>query len=1059
MTIPDDDSARIDSQAVPVSSLLLVSTLLFGTGFCALAYETIWIRQFKEFFGATTQATAMVLAVFMGGLGLGAWILGPRMDRIARPLRAFAVLEAGVALTALLSPILIAACHGFYLKLGGEESLGSASTALVRMLCTTLALGTPAVLMGGSLPAAVASISGDSDLYRRNNALSYAANTLGAAAGVTACTFYLIEHVGMRSTLMLCCAANMIVAAVAYRYQGRLTAMETDGAASVNIETMEREAASDAGGVSVYLLAGLFGFVFFVMELIWFRTLSPLLGGTTFAFGLILTAVLLGIGTGSLAYDVATRWIKPSFCVLAYTAGAFALAVGLPFAAGDRIPISIVRAHSEIADFSQQTFVWCSIAAVVVLPAAVVSGFQFPLLIALEGRGRAHLGEHVGWTYAAGTLGAVGGLLFGGIAVLPVLGTTLVWRLLIVTLALASTSIVFISLRRSGKRWIRIPAFAMAAIAAACSLSQGPTAIWRHSGIGTGRHIEAKSWGPNDTTDWMNLHRRRIKWEDDGVNSTVAIAATDSLSLIINGKSDGNAIHDAGTQVGLGLIGPLLHPDGTSAMVIGAGTGETCGWLAAIDNIQHVTVIEMEPAVIEMVKRCAQVNHHVLENTKVAITFNDAREVVMTQRRRFDFVIAEPSNPYRFGVAALYTREFYEAVIARLKPGGMFLQWLQAYEIDFCSVLLVAATLRSVFPSMEIWQTTRNDLVFVCEVDAVPVRNTGEIVRRRNDVIIRDGMLRAWQVADVEGTVAHYVGGQRLSDGLVQMACDMNLAVNTDDRNQLEFAFAKSLGVRNGFSVHRLRQMAVDLSDDIPDWARPAIQPELLWYRRIAMATMLGDVAEISIPDDGRLGQFKQAMTAYTRRDYEEAVRLLAELDVDTTCPITCRVVAHALAELGRSLQPELMANLVRFSQTDADAIFAIANWRQDKLDAAKEHLLRLLDRLATDPWGDQGLITRCLDAMGVIGVNDPEFAERCVETLREPFAMYRCDDLRRLVRYDLASVLSPSEHLEAIVAFEPFVPWNKLLLADRLQIYRQFNHPLRHRARADFARFLEQER
>jgi ubiquinol-cytochrome c reductase iron-sulfur subunit len=46
------------------------------------------------------------------------------------------------------------------------------------------------------------------------------------------------------------------------------------------------------------------GFAFLLMELVWYRMLAPLLGGTTFTFGLILAIALLGIGLG------AVHWAK-----------------------------------------------------------------------------------------------------------------------------------------------------------------------------------------------------------------------------------------------------------------------------------------------------------------------------------------------------------------------------------------------------------------------------------------------------------------------------------------------------------------------------------------------------------------------------------------------------------------------------------------------------------------------------------------------------------------------------------------------------------------------------
>src|SRR5262249_3093966 len=124
-------------------------------------------------------------------------------------------------------------------------------------------------------------------------------------------------------------------------------------------------------------------------------------------------------------------------------------------------------------------------------------------------------------------------------------------------------------------------------------------------------------------------------------------------------------------------------------------------------------VVELEPVIRNVAAYCAPVNKHVLENPKVRLTFNDAREVMLTSRARYDLIVSEPSNPYRAGVASLFSREFYGAILQRLADDGLFLQWIQAYEIDGATVSSICATLASVFSSVEIWQTQCADILLV----------------------------------------------------------------------------------------------------------------------------------------------------------------------------------------------------------------------------------------------------------------------------------------------------------------------------------------------------------
>src|SRR5262245_60165186 len=97
-----------------------VALFLFASGFCALVYQTVWLRMFRLVFGASTLASAAVLALFMAGLGFGGLWFGPRADRHRSPLGLHASLEAGIALSAALSPFLLAGVEGLYVWLGGS---------------------------------------------------------------------------------------------------------------------------------------------------------------------------------------------------------------------------------------------------------------------------------------------------------------------------------------------------------------------------------------------------------------------------------------------------------------------------------------------------------------------------------------------------------------------------------------------------------------------------------------------------------------------------------------------------------------------------------------------------------------------------------------------------------------------------------------------------------------------------------------------------------------------------------------------------------------------------
>jgi hypothetical protein len=175
----------------------------------------------------------------------------------------------------------------------------------------------------------------------------------------------------------------------------------------------------------------------------------------------------------------------------------------------------------------------------------------------------------------------------------------------------------------------------------------GPTAAWRHTPIGAGRaDLSVKS--TNELREWLAERRRWTVWEADGLESSVGIQGMDGLSFIVNGKSDGNSIGDGGTQVMGGLIGALVHPQPRSALVIGLGTGSTAGWLGSVPEMERVDAVEIEPAILEVARQCADINERVLDNPKVRIHI-DARSC---SHPRTPTTSSSPSPPTPTGPAS-----------------------------------------------------------------------------------------------------------------------------------------------------------------------------------------------------------------------------------------------------------------------------------------------------------------------------------------------------------------------------------------------------------------------
>src|SRR5262249_52979108 len=201
-------------------------------------------------------------------------------------------------------------------------------------------LAWPPSLMGGPLPAAARAAETEEDLRRRSVALLYGVNTLGAVTGSLLATFFALEVFGNRSTLWMAALINLLVAVVARRASRLPEFAEATGGHPPRAEAAPTSgtAPSLRGASTPFMLAAALcvGFGFFLMELVWYRMLGPILGGTVFTFGLILAVALLGIGIGGLLYSSFGKSRPVTLTGFAYTCLLEAAFIAIPFGFGDR---------------------------------------------------------------------------------------------------------------------------------------------------------------------------------------------------------------------------------------------------------------------------------------------------------------------------------------------------------------------------------------------------------------------------------------------------------------------------------------------------------------------------------------------------------------------------------------------------------------------------------------------------------------------------------------------------------------------------------------------------
>lgn len=662
--------------------LALLIPAFFLSGSVALVYQALWTRQLGLVFGVTIQAASTVLACFMGGLALGSAVAGRWSDRLARPLRAFALVEVGIAASALLTPVSLELADALLMRLAPTLQGSPVGTTAARVGLTAVVLLVPATLMGMTYPLVLKSVSRGGDGIRRMASLLYAVNTTGAIAGVLAGSLWLVPHLGIRRTFLVAAAVNGLVALVAF-LASRHERPRAGAAPATSTPTSPLDV-SPAARTAVLVVLAVSGAVSLALEIVWFRILVFFLRPTTYAFACMLAAVLSGLAIGSYVITPFMRRRMNWLAVLGFTE----IAIGLT---GLLSAFLLVRSNAVMVwvftladplsppwDFVLPLFI---AAAFAILPTTVLLGAAFPLgLVLWTSDGAAEgqrAGQRVGTLYAANVAGAIAGSLLGGFVLIPALGAQRSLVLITALPLLGGLALIWLA-----------PVRAKPAVIAAAVVT-----------------FAAIAWALPDVFSDVIARRypdHHVIWHAEDAQSTVSVVRHDrQRMLLIDGMhhaSDGHgqvSFHRA-----LGSLAVAVHPDPKRILVVGLGGGVTAGGAAILPGTR-TTVVELSPSVLEAARFFYTLNRRILTNPSVSLVVADGRQFLKTTQDRFDVMTADLMLPHLAGAASLYSADYYALARRALAPGGIMVQWIPV-DAEFQHKLMLRSFV-SAFPHVTLW--------------------------------------------------------------------------------------------------------------------------------------------------------------------------------------------------------------------------------------------------------------------------------------------------------------------------------------------------------------------
>ena len=730
------------------SLLSAIYAMAFCSGLAALVYEVTWARMLGLTFGSTSQSAAAVVAGFMGGMGLGAWLYRHLRARCERVLMLYALLELGIAASAAALTLTLHALPAFVAQLS-ETIGGGLLFESLRLSGAFLLLAVPAMLMGATYPAlctvAIRSVEG----VDRHLGAIYGVNTLGAALGVLAAGLMLIDWLGLRGAAGVGVLINAGVALMAF--------------ALLRTASVAREAAFDGPAVpppesaiptdlprtvtGIVLIAS--GFCTLSYEILWFRALRYTMGTSTYAFTVVLFAFLVGLGLGSLVLRRAARRTSPErdLAFIQLLIAVFALAATAAYFALAETQALFEALSFRSAAVKSRPWLWRlaingGFAAVTMLPATIFMGLSFPMATRLFLGDVRRLDSRVGTAYLLANIGGIFGAVGAAVVLLPLVGTIDGTKLCaVVNVALAALILLILPHSRAARRIATVCA-AGVAVAIVAVPSAAPLR------------------GEKLTDDVDG----RVLFSEEGDLATVQVLEdpgdTTRRAMAINGIKIGWSEGFRGTSMyrkQLLLIHlPMALDSGIRhALNVGLGSAATLQALARYPQIESATCVEISGAVVRASRLFAE--SRVLQDERVSLEVEDALHYLLRSGPRYDLIVSDGKQDQLHSAnASVLCREYYEKASARLGESGLMAQWLQLRMLhdDFRIAL---RTVCSVFNDVELFFFAPNSVLLIASNRSIAdrVRLTQEQYRE----IATEGM-SDYFLHSTAAVIGHWVAGR-----------------------------------------------------------------------------------------------------------------------------------------------------------------------------------------------------------------------------------------------------------------------------------------------------------
>ena len=699
--------------------------LFFASGFAALVYQVLWVRELGLLFGSTAQAAALTIAIFFTGIAWGGWFWGRRAPRLRSSLRWFGILEVGVAATALGYFLLIDAYVALYPAVFALVGDSVALDTVAKAVVASVVLLPPAFLMGGTLPLMAQHLIRDPERLGTTGSTLYAVNTFGSATGALAAGFVLPLALGFRGAYLLAVGIDLTVGVSAIllgRGRGpvRSPAAVAGAAEKARVphdaEEVPPRRPPRSGRVAVvaplaiptgliWAAAFVSGFATLAVEVVWTRLFSQVLQNSAYTYALVLATFLLALSLGATLANALNRLrtVTPEVVLGALLVGSSAVIAVSPWLFTARTD-GLTLLGPQL-DFGPYVVAVIGVAVVVMLLPGIVLGAVLPYLLRTLQSRTAGAGDTVGRLVAVNTTGGILGSLAAGFVLLPSLGA---WRTLLLLAAVYPVLVAAVALSRRTTGRVGIAAAAGVTALALVATSPSGLDVVRLSPAGTESLVEVR----------------------EGSQATVAVIEDHNadLSIRVNNHYTLGGTRGSDSERNQSVIPMLSHPDPSHVFYLGMGTGITAG-AGLRFPVEQLVVCELIRDVVEVAEaHFGPWTDGLFEDPRATVTAEDGRTCLSRSDDRYDLIISDLFVPWEAGTGNLYTLEHYETARERLLPGGRYVQWMPLYQTSDNELGIIGRTMDEAFDQVTVWRgdlfSERSIVALVGEQDPQPLDPT-----------------------------------------------------------------------------------------------------------------------------------------------------------------------------------------------------------------------------------------------------------------------------------------------------------------------------------------------